>query len=109
MNTNSLPSVQDYVIAQIRTYVPSGVGALATWLLSLGIDVGAQAQVGLVAFGTAFITGAYFTAASAIQRKWPIAGRFLLGSSKAPTYSTNSLGGGAGGEAANNDPTGASQ
>ena len=109
MNPNTLPSVQDYVIAQIRTYVPSGVGALGTWLLSLGIDVGAEAQVGLVTFGTAFVTGVYFTAASAIQRKWPLAGRFLLGSSKAPTYSTNSLGGGAGAQAANNDPTGASQ
>lgn len=107
MNTNT--SVQDYVIAQVRTYVPSGVGALATWLLSLGIDVGAQAQVGLVTFGTALITGVYFTAASAIQRKWPIAGRFLLGSSKAPSYTTNSLGGGAGGAAENNDPTGATQ
>lgn len=102
MNTNT--SVQDYVIAQVRTYVPSGVGALATWLLSLGIDVGAQAQVGLVTFGTALITGVYFTTASAIQRKWPIAGRFLLGSSKAPTYTSNSLGGGAGAAAASNDP-----
>lgn len=106
MNPNTSPSVQDYVIAQIRTYVPSGVGALATWLLSLGIDVGAEAQVGLVTFGTALTTGVYFTAASAIQRKWPLAGRFLLGSSKAPTYST---GGGAGNVATNSDPTGASQ
>lgn len=78
--------LQDYFTAQVRTYVPVGVGALITWLLSLGIDVGAQAQVGLVAFGTAFVTGLYYTAATALQKKWPTTGRFLLGSSKAPTY-----------------------
>lgn len=88
-------NAQDFVIAQIRTYVPVGVGAFITWLLSLGIDVGAQAQVGLVTFGTALTTGVYFTAASAAQRKWPIVGAVLLGSSKAPSYS-NSQGGGAG-------------
>lgn len=98
---------QDYITAQVRTYVPVGVGAFITWLLSLGIDVGAQAQVGLITFGTALVTGAYFTAASAIQRKWPIAGRFLLGSSKAPTYVA--AGGGAGNVAENDYPSGADQ
>jgi hypothetical protein len=82
---------QDYIIAQVRTYVPVGVGALLTWLLSLGINLGAEAQVGLIAFGTALITAAYYTAASALQRKWPMTGRFLLGSKQAPTY----VGGGA--------------
>jgi len=77
---------QDYIIAQVRTYVPAGVGALFTWLLSLGIDVGAQAQVGLITFGTAMFTGLYYTVASALQRKWPVTGRFLLGSKQAPTY-----------------------
>lgn len=96
---------RDYIIAQVRTYVPIGAGALITWLLSLGIDVGAQAQVGLVTFGTALVSGAYYTAASALQRKWPVLGTFLLGSSKAPTYT----GGGAGNVAAINDPSGAAQ
>lgn len=96
---------QDYLTAQIRTYVPIGVGALITWLLSLGIDVGAQAQVGLVTFGTALITAGYYTAATAIQKRWPLAGRFLLGSSKAPSYSLP-VGGGAGANASNDNPTG---
>lgn len=100
--------LRDYLIAQVRTYVPVGVGALITWLLSLGIDVGAQAQVGLVTFGTALVIGAYYTAASALQRKWPAVGALLLGSSKAPTYAINS-GGGAGNVAANDNPTGAAQ
>lgn len=86
--------VTDYVIAQIRTYVPIGAGAFITWLLSLGIDVGAQAQVGLITFGTALVTGLYYTAASALQKKWPILGRVLLGSKKVPTYSTPELQGG---------------
>jgi hypothetical protein len=84
---------QDYITAQIRTYVPVGVGAFITWLVSLGINVGSEAQVGLVTFGTALITALYFTAASAIQRKWPAAGLFLLGSKKSPTYSVQSGGG----------------
>jgi len=85
----------DYLIAQIRTYVPLAVGGLVTWLLSLGVDLGAQAEVGLITFGTALITGLYYTAASAIQRKWPTAGRFLLGSKMEPTYTDNSGGGAA--------------
>jgi len=77
---------QDYIIQQVRTYVPVGVGALLTWLLSLGVNVGAEAQVGLVTGGTALVTAMYFTLASALQRKWPVAGRFLLGSKATPTY-----------------------
>lgn len=95
----------DYVTSQIRTYVPIGVGSLISWLLSLGIDVGAQAQTGLVIFGTALTTGVYYTTATLIQKKWPAAGSLLLGSSKVPTYS-NALGGGAGKHAANNDAIG---
>ncbi len=99
--------LRDYLIAQVRTYVPVGVGALITWLLSLGIDVGAQAQVGLITFGTAFVIGAYYTAASALQRKWPALGTVLLGSSKAPSYSL--AGGGAGNVASYDNPSGAAQ
>jgi hypothetical protein len=99
---------QQYLTQQIRTYVPVGVGALITWLLSLGIDVGAQAQVGLITFGTALVTAGYFSAASAAQRKWPFVGRYLLGSSKAPVYVTNA-GGGAGNVAENDNPSGAAQ
>lgn len=98
---------RDYLISQIRTYVPSGVGALISWLALRGVEVDTDMQLLMVTGGTALATAGYYTAASAIQRKWPATGRYLLGSSKAPTYSN--AGGGAGDKAANNDPTGASQ
>jgi hypothetical protein len=99
----------DYLVSQIRTYVPSGVGALISWLAFRGVEVDTDTQLLLVTGGTAAATAGYYTIASAIQKKWPIAGRYLLGSKKAPSYSPNSLGGGAGDKAASNDPTGASQ
>lgn len=98
--------VSDYIVAQIRTYVPIGAGALITWLFSLGIDVGAEAKVGLVTFGTALVTGAYYTLASAIQRKWPRIGGILLGSKKVPTYVSPELRGGDAGTSASIRPTG---
>lgn len=101
---------QNYIIAQVRTYVPSGVGALISWLALRGVNVDTDTQLLMVTGGTALATAGYYTAASAIQHKWPSVGRFLLGSSKAPTYSSPSaLGGGAGEKAANDDPTGATQ
>ncbi len=106
MNQSSL---SDYLVGQIRTYVPSGVGALISWLALRGVEVDTDTQLLLVTGGTAVATAGYYTAASATQRKWPIVGRYLLGSSKAPTYTTNSLGGGAGDKAASNDPTGDAQ
>lgn len=99
---------RDYIIAQVRTYVPSGVGALISWLALRGVEVDTDTQLLMVTGGTALATAGYYTAASALQKKWPATGRYLLGSSKAPTYSTNS-GGGAGDKAANNDPTGDAQ
>lgn len=98
---------RDYLVAQIRTYVPSGVGALISWLALRGVEVDTDTQLLLVTGGTALATAGYYTSASAIQHKWPAAGRYLLGSSKAPTYSN--AGGGAGDKAANNDPTGDAQ
>jgi hypothetical protein len=98
----------DYLVSQIRTYVPSGVGALISWLSLRGVEVTSDQKLLLVTGSTALATGLYFTGASALQKKWPIVGRFLLGSKKAPTYSSD-RGGGAGGNAKNNDPIGDSR
>jgi len=76
----------DYLTAQIRTYVPSAVGAVVTWLALRGVELSGDTQLLLVTLGTGLVTGLYYTAASALQRKWPTTGRYLLGSKKAPTY-----------------------
>lgn len=82
--------LSDYLTAQIRTYVPLGVGAFITWLSLRGVELDARTQTLLVTVGTALATGLYYTVASALQRKWPIVGRYLLGSKKAPTYTGDS-------------------
>src|SRR3546814_14070514 len=79
--------VGDYLVQQIRTYVPSGVGALISWLALRGVEVTSDQKLLLVTGSTALATGVYYTAASAVQRKWPTVGRVLLGSKKTPTYS----------------------
>jgi hypothetical protein len=95
----------DYLVSQIRTYVPSGVGALISWLALRGVEVTSDHKLLLVTGSTALATGLYFTAASAVQRKWPSIGRLLLGSKKTPTYSLPA-GGGAGDNAQSNDSIG---
>ena len=103
------PSLSDFLVSQIRTYVPSGVGALISWLSLRGVEVDSDTRLLLVTGCTAAATAGYYTVASMAQRKWPIVGRYLLGSSKAPTYSSSSLGGGAGHKATDNNPIGDSQ
>lgn len=97
MNQSTL---SDFLVSQIRTYVPSGVGALISWLALRGYTVTDDQRLAAVTFGTAAVTMVYYTVASAAQRKWPIVGRILLGSKKAPSYSSNQ-GGGAGSIAEN--------
>lgn len=72
----------------IRTYVPIIVGALASYLLSLGLELDANAQLGLVSFLTAVLQGAYYLAARLLERKFPQLS-FLLGSPAQPKYVQN--------------------
>src|SRR3546814_13755321 len=85
--------VGDYLVQQIRTYVPSGVGALISWLALRGVEVTSDQKLLLVTGSTALAMGVYYTAASAVMRKWPTVGRVLLGSNK-PTTSSLPSGGG---------------
>lgn len=75
----------NFVTSLIRTYVPIGVGALASYLLTLGIDLDANAQLGLVTFLTALLQGLYYLIARLLEQRYPQLG-VLLGSSKTPDY-----------------------
>ena len=75
----------NFVTSLIRTYVPIAVGALASYLVTNGIELNAEAQLGLVTFLTALLQGAYYLAARLLENKFPQLG-FLLGSSKTPEY-----------------------
>lgn len=103
MNNPNL--VRDFILSQVRTYVPSGVGAVLSWLALRGVEVTSDERLALVTFGTALATGLYYTLARLIEGKWPRIGGWLLGttdSSGEPTYPTLP-GGGAGNNASDND------
>lgn len=67
----------------IRTYVPVIVGAFLSWLITLGIELDAQASAGLVTFLTALLIGIYYTAVRLLEQRWPAVGA-LLGLAKSP-------------------------
>lgn len=76
----------DFVTSLIRTYVPIAVGALASYLLTKGIEIDANAQLGLVTFLTAVSQGVYYLLARLLEKQFPSIGGLLLGSSKKPEY-----------------------
>ena len=87
----------DLLVSQVRTYVPAGVGAFISWLALRGVELNGDTQLLLVTGSTAAATGLYYSGARLIEKKWPTAGRFLLGSKNAPQYpNTSTTGGGAG-------------
>lgn len=80
--------MSDFVIAQIRTYVPMLVGFLVTWLVAANIldpDTSVTFQAGLVSALTALLSGLYYFLVRLLAEKWPGVG-ILLGVNKAPEY-----------------------
>ncbi len=77
--------MNDTITSLIRTYVPIVVGALISWLITLGVEVSAEAQTGLVVALTGIVTAAYYTIVRALEKKVPWLG-VLLGSAKQPEY-----------------------
>lgn len=77
--------VSNLLLSLIRTWVPIGVGALISWLASLGIDVDTQTKGSLVIAMTALITGLYYTLVRLLERRYPQLG-FLLGTPVQPVY-----------------------
>lgn len=79
-------NLSDTAVSLIRTYVPVIAGAIISWLVSIGINLGAEANVALVTFLTAALTALYYTVARLLEKRWPVLGRILLGSSRVPEY-----------------------
>lgn len=77
-----------FIAGLIRTVVPALVGAVATWFVSLGLDVGPEAYVGLTAFLGLVFTSLYYAVVRLIEDRVPQVG-WLLGLAKSPdSYST---------------------
>lgn len=77
--------MSDFVTRQIRTYVPLAVGALISWLATIGLTLDAETQAGLVVALTGTTQALYYLLASLLARKFPKL-EVLLGSKKAPEY-----------------------
>src|SRR5690606_30686854 len=73
------------IISLIRTWVPVAVGSLVAWLISIGIELDAETQAGLVVGLTGLLVFAYYGIVRALERRWPWVG-YLLGVPAEPTY-----------------------
>ena len=69
----------DVVPSLIRTYVPLGVGVVASWLATKGLGLDAQTQAGVIALLTGLITALYYTGVRLLETRYPAIGRVLLG------------------------------
>lgn len=78
--------MQSLITSYIRTYMPIVVGGLVSWLVTLGVELDAETQAGLIVALTGLSQAAYYFIARQLERKWPVVGKVLLGSSKQPTY-----------------------
>jgi len=72
-----------FVISLIRSNVAPLVGALATWLISLGLTVPEEAKQGLITFLFFFLSGIYYLVVRLLEEKYPQVG-ILLGYAKTP-------------------------
>ena len=77
--------MNNFITSQIRTYVPIAVGAIVAYLLTLGIELDADTQAGLIVTLTGVLQAVYYFIARALERKFPQLS-VLLGSSKQPIY-----------------------
>jgi hypothetical protein len=77
--------MSNYVISHIRTVVPIVVGALISWLTTLGIDIDPETQMGLILGMTGLFQAAWYAVIRALAQRWPWFGVFL-GVNKAPEY-----------------------
>lgn len=77
--------MSDFIVSLIRTWVPIVIGGLVSWLVALGVDVPDAQAVQLAAVTTGLVIGVYYTAARALERRFPAFG-LLLGTRRAPSY-----------------------
>jgi len=77
--------MSDYLLSVIRTAVPAAAGAIVGWLATLGLELGAEAEAGLVLFLGALGTAVYYAVVRALESRWPALGK-LLGASRKPVY-----------------------
>lgn len=83
--------MKDLLNSLIRTYVPIIVGAFAAWLLTLGVELNAESQAGLIVAITGMLQALYYGLVRLIEKKYPKFG-LLLGKAVKPSYEDNKNG-----------------
>ncbi len=78
--------MSDFVISQIRTFTPIIVGALISFLATVGLQLDTDTQASLVIALTGVLQALYYFIARLLEKKFPKLGGILLGSSATPTY-----------------------
>lgn len=77
--------MQNLINSFTRTYSPIIIGALVTWLITLGIELDLETQAGLVIALTGVIQAVYYAIVRLIEEKHPKIG-VLLGKAITPEY-----------------------
>lgn len=80
--------MSDFVIAQIRTYVPMLVGMIVSWLAVQGIldeETSKTVIINMTALLTSLFSGLYYFIVRLLAEWKPVFG-VLLGYNKAPSY-----------------------
>lgn len=76
----------NFVTSQIRTYAPLAAGAIIAWLTTMGLELDANTQTGLIIFITGLSQGLYYFTARFVGKKFPKLETIMLASSKKPDY-----------------------
>lgn len=78
--------MKDKMTSYIRTYAPMVGGALLSWLATFGLVVDDEVRSAVIIIVTAVLQGLYYALARLVGKKYPAIEKWLLGSSKQPTY-----------------------
>jgi len=80
--------MSDFIVSQIRTYVPMLAGMVIAWLAAQGIldeETSKTALINMTALLTALFSGLYYFLVRVLASWKPVFG-YLLGVNKAPEY-----------------------
>ena len=82
----------DVITSYIRTGVTVAIGALISWLVTLGVGVDDSVKNGLTIALTAFVTAIFYGVQRLVEVRWPALGKILfLGASKQPSYGADAM------------------
>ena len=77
--------MSNLITSQIRTVTPIIIGAVVSYLATLGLEIDTDTQASMVIALTGLLQALYYLVARLLEQKFPKLG-ILLGSTKKPEY-----------------------